>query len=358
MLPGPGEIWQGRYRVDERVGEGGHGVVYRVVDELGDRFALKILNQTFEHASADLQTRFYLEIDVLRGLTSPHTVRLFDSGRTENGQVYAVFEFLEGEDLQELLDRRGTLAESEVEHIIRQLLEALDEAHRAGVLHRDIKPQNIRIVPTHDDPLFVKLLDFGIAKSVEAGHPSVTSTGELVGTPAYMAPEQLLARKLSAATDLHSLGLVARDLLCGPRDMSGLQLERLRPGFQMVIPREACRDKQLRKVLNALLRTEVHERPQTAAQVLKMLEGDPTRLMVSSSASQITPVKAADPRKLLGFVALTIIAMATLMYAFARPDDEVAKAEVGSASHDGLAVAAANEGLPSKGEPGNDRGLR
>jgi serine/threonine protein kinase len=171
-----------------------------------------------DRKSAELAVaRFKREADAAAKLRSPHTVELYDFGETEDGTLYFVMELLEGMDLESLVRKEGPLPQERVIHILRQVCDSLEEAHASGLIHRDIKPANIhvgRVGLKHD---FVKVLDFGLVKSVlPAGDDSMaTAAGLTPGTPAYLAPEMALGETCDGRADLYALGCVAYFLLTG-----------------------------------------------------------------------------------------------------------------------------------------------
>ncbi|HEX7337610.1 MAG TPA: serine/threonine-protein kinase [Gemmatimonadales bacterium] len=214
----------GSYRLGESLGRGGMGQVYRAAHRMLARpAAIKLIHPEMlaarDRKSADLAVaRFRREAEAAAALRSPHTVELYDFGETEDGTLYFVMELLEGMDLETLVRREGPLPQERVIHILRQVCESLDEAHLAGLVHRDIKPANIhlgRVGRQHD---FVKVLDFGLVKSVLPASQEdsmATAAGLTPGTPAYMAPELAMGDKCDGRADLYALGCVAYYLLTG-----------------------------------------------------------------------------------------------------------------------------------------------
>jgi serine/threonine protein kinase/formylglycine-generating enzyme required for sulfatase activity len=157
-------------------------------------------------------------------MTSPHVVQIYDHGETDDGVPYMVMELLRGQPLSERLRASGPQSSIEASVIISQVAKALSEAHRRGVIHRDIKPDNIFVLASDDDDLFVKVLDFGIAKrsTPVSGQAALTATGSLLGTPEYMSPEQILtAKEVGPAADQWALAAVAYECLTGKRAYSG-----------------------------------------------------------------------------------------------------------------------------------------
>jgi serine/threonine-protein kinase len=158
--------------------------------------------------------RFRREAQIAARLRHPNVVTVCDFGVSREGLSYLVMDLAEGESLGSLIERQGTLAETEAAEIVRQVCAALDEAHRQGVVHRDIKPQNI-IVQTIPEGLQVKVLDFGVAASSNHTASRLTRTGAIVGTPHYMSPEHCLGEELDGRSDIYSLGIVLFEMLTG-----------------------------------------------------------------------------------------------------------------------------------------------
>jgi len=171
---------------------------------------------------AEAVARFSREAAAAAAVKSPHVVQMFDHGVID-GAPFIVMELLEGEDLRTRIDRAGALPLVEVEAIVSQTCKALGQAHRAGVVHRDIKPDNMFLCQSEDGEVFVKLLDFGIAKKKEdASTMSATRTGAVMGTPFYMSPEQVIGLKnVDLRTDIWSLGVVAFEAMTGVKAFDG-----------------------------------------------------------------------------------------------------------------------------------------
>ena len=214
----------GSYQLGELLGRGGMGEVYRATHRMLARpAAIKLIRQEMLGAataeSAQLAvTRFRREAEAASSLRSPHTVELYDFGVTEDQTLYFVMELLEGMTLETLVRQKGPVAAGRTIHILRQVCESLEEAHARGLIHRDIKPANIHIGRLGLRPDFVKVLDFGLVKSVASEpteHSLATGAGLTPGTPAYMAPEMILDEVVDGRADLYALGCVAYFLLTG-----------------------------------------------------------------------------------------------------------------------------------------------
>jgi serine/threonine-protein kinase len=208
-----GTLLSEQYRVEEWLGGGGYGDVYRAhAVRLGRPVAVKVMR----HRSAEgVLARFLREAQIAKRLEHPNTVRLLDYGGVEEGMPFLVWELLRGETLAARLERSGPMDMIAVVRLATQVLSSLEEAHGAGIVHRDIKPSNLMLCDFAGERDFVKVLDFGVAKDVSITHDDLTGEGEVLGTPRYMAPEQVLGRAVVPATDLYALGLVMAEALTG-----------------------------------------------------------------------------------------------------------------------------------------------
>jgi eukaryotic-like serine/threonine-protein kinase len=214
----------GSYQLGELLGRGGMGEVYRATHRMLARpAAIKLIRPEMlgagDPVAAELAIRrFRREAEVAASLRSPHTVELYDFGVTADRTFYFVMELLDGIDLESLVRQKGPLPAGRVIYLLGQVCESLEEAHARGLVHRDIKPANIhvgRLGLRHD---FVKVLDFGLVKSADGESPDhslATGTGQVAGTPAYMAPEVILGEVFDGRADLYALGCVAYYLLTG-----------------------------------------------------------------------------------------------------------------------------------------------
>ena len=214
--PMVGRTLPGGYVILELVGIGGMGRVYRAEQTtLGRTVAVKIIHPHLvgeENAAA----RFITEARAASRLNHPNSVAVIDFGKTDDGQLYLVMEFLRGKDLARVQYEEGPLSFRRICNILKQTLAALSEAHHLGIIHRDLKPENIILEPVRTGGDFVKVVDFGLAKmKVEASSPSITSPGIVCGTPEYMSPEQGRGDPLDARSDLYAVGVIFYQLLTG-----------------------------------------------------------------------------------------------------------------------------------------------
>lgn len=214
--PSPGEVLDGKYRIDGYVGEGGMGAVASATHLLRKApVALKFMSPLALIVKGSVD-RFMNEAVAASRLTSEHIVQVFDVGKLPSGAPYMVLELLSGQDLAELLTD-GRLEVPRAAHIALQVLRGLEAAHAAGVIHRDLKPSNVFLTRHEGDREFVKILDFGISKvTAEPGGASITQTNSALGTPLYMSPEQARnPRDVDPRTDLYSAGVILYEMLSG-----------------------------------------------------------------------------------------------------------------------------------------------
>ena len=209
----PGQVVGGRYRVVRKLGGGGMADVYLCEDStLGRQVAIKVLLQRYLNDPTFVE-RFRREAKAAAGLNQQNLVSIYDWGEVD-GTYYIVMEYVEGETLKDLIRRRGRLSGNEAVDFALQLLAAVDFAHRSGIVHRDIKPQNVMI----DRSGAAKVMDFGIAR---AGDSGMTQAGSILGTAQYLAPEQAKGQPVDERSDLYSVGVVLYEMLTGTVPFKG-----------------------------------------------------------------------------------------------------------------------------------------
>jgi serine/threonine protein kinase len=215
-----GSVLQGRYRIHRKIGEGGMGLVYEAEHvAIEKRVALKVLRDDFS-SRPEVVERFRQEAKSASRIGNEHIVDISDFGETPRGAAYFVMELLEGEDLADVIDRLGQLPLTRAADILLQCCRALSAAHAKGIVHRDMKPENIFLTTRDERPDFVKIVDFGIAKMSDIetkGAPGrkLTKTGMIFGTPEYMSPEQAAGRPLDHRVDIYALAVILFEMLTG-----------------------------------------------------------------------------------------------------------------------------------------------
>jgi serine/threonine protein kinase len=209
-----GYTLEGKYRLDNLLGTGGMGEVYRATRlHIGDEVAIKILHPQHRidrHAAE----RFRREAQIAARLKHPNVVSIYDFGLSVDGLMYLVMELVDGYSLRQIIKQQGPLTIAAAAEVTAQVCAALDEAHRHNIIHRDIKPDNI-ICNSTTDGLRIKVLDFGIAKLRDLAASNLTQTGNVMGTPFYMSPEQCMGEELDGRSDVYSLGILLYEVLCG-----------------------------------------------------------------------------------------------------------------------------------------------
>ncbi len=213
----------GQYTLEEKLGEGGMGVVYRATHAMLRRPAAIKLLLPDRTGPTDL-ARFEREVQQTSRLAHPNTISIFDYGRSAEGVFYYVMEYLDGFDLDELVESDGPLSPARAIHVLAQASGALAEAHALGLIHRDIKPANLVLTERADESDVVKVVDFGLVRTLapEKGEAAVTNANTITGTPMYMAPEAIMAPdSVDARADLYALGAVGYYLLTGQHVFEG-----------------------------------------------------------------------------------------------------------------------------------------
>ncbi len=280
-----GQMVANKFRIEKLIGEGGMGKVYRArIVALEKPVVLKVLRRALLSDGRTV-ARFRREAQAASRLSHPNSINVLDFGETDSGEHYIAMELVDGKDLHQILSTEWPLPEARVIRIVSQVLSALSEAHSAGIIHRDLKPENIMVEQLRDEPDFVKVLDFGIAKIVDASPEDgpLTRAGFVCGTPEYMSPEQAGGGDLDARSDLYAVGVLLYQLSTGllPFDAASgaafaakhlteppIPPSRRRPGVQL--------SSALEKIVLKALSKNPADRPQTAdafkAELLALLE--------------------------------------------------------------------------------------
>jgi serine/threonine-protein kinase len=318
-----GLVLSGRYRVLQRLGEGGMSTIYLAEHlTLGRRVALKILSNA---SFADAEARFVLEARATSRMSHESIVDVIDFGRCEDGTTYFVMEYLRGIDLGQRIATNGPLSFAVVRNIVLQLCSALGEAHKQGVVHRDLKPQNVFLSTIDGRHDVVKLIDFGVAKMLSPGEvTSITARGRILGTPAYVSPEQAECRPVDARSDIYSLGCLMYEMLTTEVPFAapsaiGVIDKHLHEAPQP--PTERRAEAQIPRELEAIVLRALAKRPedrfQSTTELAKALHALSPDLP-SVRAAPVVPPPVARRRRVLPILAaiaiFTAAATATVLH--------------------------------------------
>ena len=338
---GSGTLLAGRYRLQQRIGAGGFGAVYKALNTVMDQtVAIKVLKADPSGVTPELIKRFHREARTASQLYHPNTIRVFDFGEAEDKTLYLVMEYLEGQSLAQLLRREGIPALAQTLLIGVQILRSLGEAHKKGIVHRDMKPENVFITSHEGVDDHVKVLDFGIAKTKarDSAEQSLTQDGTILGSPTFMAPELIQNRPIDARTDLYAVGVLLYRMLAGKppfeaNDVMAILFAHVHdapPPLPATVRGEALPE-PLREVVMRLLEKDPARRPQTAADVLSVLEGAgaatrpngalapaPDVEVASTPRHMTTPLTRPNRRALWAVVAIALVGGSAAAWYVAR----------------------------------------
>ena len=294
----PGSSFNTRYRIESLLGQGGMGAVYKAYDtELGRTVALKLVRPELA-ASPETMQRFRQELLLASKISHKNILRIHDLGDSD-GIKFITMAFVEGSDLASLIESTGRLAIDRALNFTIQLCAALDAAHGEGVVHRDLKPQNILI--DHSDKLYVA--DFGLAKSLAAEASTMTRTGQLLGTPRYMSPEQVEGKPVDHRSDLYSLGLILFEMFTAEvpfRGESALQIMFQRVTAAPADPKKLRPDlpDYLANIILKCLERDPEQRYQSAREILNDLESHNAPAVTPPPRASTIKVSRTNPRYL------------------------------------------------------------
>jgi eukaryotic-like serine/threonine-protein kinase len=302
-----GAVLDGRYQLQSPLGTGTVGEVYRAEHLwMHKTVAIKLLRPEVT-SSEEAVKRFAREARLASLIEDPHCVSVYDFAQTPNGIYYLAMEYLEGESLFALLRRQRRLPIDLARSLFLQILDALSAAHKLDIIHRDMKPENVMLLDRGEKHPFVKILDFGIAKTAappEGGDGIVTRVGFTVGTPEYMSPEQATAVDVDARADLYSTGIMLFECLTGKRPFTGSQVEVATAHVFKAPPKPSD------------LAPELTEHPELEAVILRAIEKEPAKRF-SSAAEFADALRAAlpDPSDPRGFTPASLPALSPAEFA-------------------------------------------
>jgi eukaryotic-like serine/threonine-protein kinase len=324
--PRVGVVLNGRYRITELLGEGGMGLVYRGERiQLGRPVAIKFLHLNYAK-SPKFVARFEREARAMSKLSHPYCVSVIDFG--VHDEPYIVMDFVVGETLRDLMDRER-LSPGRAVQITRQILAGLAHAHAQGVIHRDIKPGNVMVGEATGVGDHVRIFDFGLAKLHDAGDGD-HSAATVIGTPAYMSPEQTRAEPIDARADLYAVGILLFEMLCGEKPFTGedafavIRKQRDEPP-PSVISLAKNVSPELDRVVQRALEKEADRRYQSASEFVAALDAVPEAQMrgsvVSVESQPVAPKPVQKGRALWPLLGLALLALVgSFAYLSTRPD--------------------------------------
>jgi serine/threonine protein kinase len=286
-----GKTLQGRYEVVKKVGEGGMSFVYLANDvATRERYAIKVLSAALSQ-DANAMARLRREASLGMRLAHPNVCHIIRLGETEDGLVYVVMPFVEGEILADRTNRRGHIPLDETVRLLRHMAAGLNVAHDLKIVHRDLKPENIMVCTRPDGTDYAVVMDFGLAKERKAGAElqKLTATGIILGTPEFMSPEQLRGKPLDARTDIYSLALMTYEMLTGKLPFQG------RTQQEMMIARLRSEPTPLRKMRPELDFPEAVERVLAKAMQRNPDERYQTTCEFSDAFAVAAAERAAQP---------------------------------------------------------------
>jgi serine/threonine protein kinase len=300
----------GRYQLVDEIGQGAMGVVYRAHDpQINRQIALKLLRQD-RVTSEDLVQRFLKEAQAMGGLSHPNIATVYDTGR-DHGTIFIAMEILQGKSLRDHM-REKELHHNEIVHIGVQVAEALDFAHRKGIVHRDIKPSNIIIDPDGN----AKITDFGIAHIEDPTVTQQTIPGEILGTPLYMSPEQVKSNPVDGRSDLYSLGILLYEMATGTSPFKGDNFASI---FQAILqdtpPAPELNDSPMSRNLSTLIMKSLSKDPdqrfQTGLEMAQRLKACLQRRQSDTRRGE----RARRPEKRKHIVPMVLAAMILIVAA-------------------------------------------
>ncbi|MGH9935438.1 MAG: SUMF1/EgtB/PvdO family nonheme iron enzyme [Blastocatellia bacterium] len=307
-----GRLLGGRYKLEQCIGSGGMGEIYRARrTHIGDTVAVKVLRADVVENEKSRQ-RFYREARAAAMLHHPNAVVIHDFGEDDDGTAYIVMELLVGRSLRQLLVEEGSINSARAYGIIRQASAALDAGHRNGIVHRDIKPDNIILLDSNDGVDHVKILDFGIAKVLDMAldthslEQRLTNVGSVIGTPHYMAPEQCQGEEADARSDIYSLGVVLYELLTGvapflAKTPTGVAIKHVTEKPRPLREINPSVPESVERIVLHSLEKDPNTRPQTALEFAREFESalasepDTIRFGRSGEQARVDTLKFARP---------------------------------------------------------------
>lgn len=325
-----GKVFAERYDIQTMLGVGGMSVVYRARHRLMDRtVAIKMLKRNLKDDNTAME-RFRQEAQAASSLNHQNVITVYDFGVTPEGEAFLVMDYLSGESLRDLIDRKGHVPFKRALSIFEQVAAGLDATHKGGIVHRDLKPGNIFLLKQEDGTELAKLVDFGIAKMLPVSgkkQMQLTQTGQVFGSPIYMSPEQCLGRELDARSDIYAFGCLMYETLTGEPPFMGDSIldimnkhvgEEPKP-FEKVIP-EAAIPPELEQIMRRCMQKDPQDRFQSVSELCDALTGLMLQLFgqsgrpkfIISTATASTSIKIKTNKPPLAMIMGVVIAVALI----------------------------------------------
>lgn len=320
-MPRPGDLLKDRYRVEKPLGEGGFAAVFKALDTTtGAYVAIKILDPLMSRREEFAQ-RFLREVETISALTHYNTIRVTDKGETASGCLFLVMELLEGGSLDDLIETHGVMPDYLVRSVAMQVLRSLSEAHAKNIIHRDIKPANIFLVKMPGEDDHVKVLDFGIAKSMDNEEDAaLTSTGQVMCSPHYVAPERVVDHLTLPASDIYSLGISMIEMLEGDppyHSDTPIALVMKHARLDEAVPMKASTAlSPLGPIIQRATAKDYRQRYQSAQEMLQALQAlSPTATSIPVAVAAAPPQRSINttPQKSIARFWPLLLALAILL---------------------------------------------
>jgi serine/threonine-protein kinase len=306
-----GKTLDGQYHIEKLLGQGGMGAVFRARHTLlGDQVAIKVMPSSISK-NADYQRRFLREGKTARQFSHPNVVAVHDLRTTNDGMLYMVLEYVDGHTLTDELRQRRRFYPKEAVEILEPIGEALTMAHSLKIVHRDLKPDNIMVGKAKDGSKVVKLLDLGIAKVQNVDSTALTVTGQILGTPHYMSPEQWNGDQIDSRADIYSLGIILYELIAGTRPFQGKTIQNLAYHHSVTMPPLLCEvvsnvSQEFSKAVQRAIEKDPENRPTNCQELFRELkEALKFEVAIEEDLIQASTLVINEPIDTKGFVGTT-----------------------------------------------------
>lgn len=312
-----------QYELIRRIGSGGMGAVYKADHKQLDQLvAVKIVRDTAGDDANSIK-RLKNEAQALAALDHPNIVKVFNLQLLEGQDCALIMEYVEGRDLATVFKDEGQLRPGRLRHLLAQCASALEEAHRQGIVHRDLKPANILVVVDESGSEKVKILDFGLAKLADTANQKLTRTGSIMGTPAYMSPEQCLAQSVDGRSDIYSLGCVFYEALSGKPPFEGdSAFDVMIKHTNERVPKPETYDASFVAIIEKCTQREPSQRFQSATQIIEALKTPVFRLENVAPREKVSAVRSKRAVVVAALVAVLVCILFAVWYFAVKPTQQ------------------------------------